>query len=297
MFTGLSAFPLTPFTDDRVDERAFVGLVHRLRESGVDSIGALGSTGSYMYLGRAERARVAALAVEAAGPVPVIVGVGAIRARDAVEAAEDAQSAGAAGLLLAPVGYQRLTPDEVFGLFADVARSASVPIVIYDNPGTTHFTFSPELYARIAELPHVASVKIPGVPADPAAAAAHVASLRSVLPPGFTIGVSGDASAVTGLLAGCDAWYSVLAGTVPSLAVELTRAARSGDAAAARAASDRLAPLWELFAAYGSLRVIAAVAHLLGLTSAQNLPRPLRGLDDTTAQHLAEVLRGLDIDV
>lgn len=292
--TGLSAFPLTPITDDRVDEESFVRLVRRLRDAGVDSIGALGSTGSYMYLSRDERTRVAALAVEAAGDVPVIVGVGALRTRDVLAAVDDAQAAGAAGLLLAPVGYQKLTADEVFGLFADVSRSLSVPLVIYDNPGTTHFTFTPELYARIAELPHVASVKIPGVPAE---ASAHLTALRSALPPDFTIGVSGDASAARGLLAGCDVWYSVIGGTLPDLAVELTRSARAGHVDAANALSDRLQPLWDLFAAHGSLRVVAAVAHLLGLTAADNLPSPIRGLDDSAKRDVGDALRRVGVDV
>ena len=61
MFTGLSAFPLTPLASDEVDEAAFVRLVQRLAAAGVDSITALGSTGSYAYLGGDERRRVARL--------------------------------------------------------------------------------------------------------------------------------------------------------------------------------------------------------------------------------------------
>ncbi|UHJ58989.1 dihydrodipicolinate synthase family protein [Vibrio furnissii] len=64
MFSGLSAFPLTPMNETRIDEAAFVGLIERLTTAGVDSIGALGSTGSYAYLTREERARVAKIAVE-----------------------------------------------------------------------------------------------------------------------------------------------------------------------------------------------------------------------------------------
>jgi 4-hydroxy-tetrahydrodipicolinate synthase len=50
MFAGLCAFPLTPMDECGIDEAAFVGLVARLAQAGVDSIGALGSTGSYAYL-------------------------------------------------------------------------------------------------------------------------------------------------------------------------------------------------------------------------------------------------------
>lgn len=57
MFTGLSAFPLTPLTREGVDEVAHAGLTARLVDASVDSITALGSTGSYVYLDRASRAR------------------------------------------------------------------------------------------------------------------------------------------------------------------------------------------------------------------------------------------------
>ncbi|MDM3888662.1 dihydrodipicolinate synthase family protein [Pseudomonas sp. BCRC 81390] len=49
MFTGLCAFPLTPMNEDQVDEASYVHLISRLVKAGVDSIGALGSTGSYAY--------------------------------------------------------------------------------------------------------------------------------------------------------------------------------------------------------------------------------------------------------
>jgi 4-hydroxy-tetrahydrodipicolinate synthase len=79
MFTGLSAFPLTPLANDAVDEAAFVRLIQRLAEAKVDSITALGSTGSYAYLSSEERSRVARLAVENAGETPVFIGVGSLR--------------------------------------------------------------------------------------------------------------------------------------------------------------------------------------------------------------------------
>ncbi|KAG1532409.1 hypothetical protein G6F50_016229 [Rhizopus delemar] len=66
-------------------------------------MGILGSTGSYAYLEKAERKRVLRQALAHAGGVPVIVGVGALRTRDVLEMARDAEDAGAAGLLLALV--------------------------------------------------------------------------------------------------------------------------------------------------------------------------------------------------
>ena len=230
MFTGLSAFPLTPLADDAVDEHAFVRLIERLSEAKVDSITALGSTGSYAYLSSEERSRVARLAVEHAGETPVFIGVGALRTSHVLANAEKAEQAGASGLLLAPMTYQPLTDDDVFELFRTVTANSSLPVIVYDNPGTTHFTFTTELYGRIAELTGIASIKIPGVPADPEQAQARVQEIRAAVPAHVTIGVSGDAKAAAGLAAGCDAWYSVIGGTLPALAMRITQAALEGRA-------------------------------------------------------------------
>jgi 4-hydroxy-tetrahydrodipicolinate synthase len=43
-----------------------------------------------------------------------MVSIGALRLDDILRLAEDAQSAGAQGVLMAPVSYQRLTADEVY---------------------------------------------------------------------------------------------------------------------------------------------------------------------------------------
>jgi dihydrodipicolinate synthase/N-acetylneuraminate lyase len=294
-FTGLSAFPLTPLRDDEFDERAYAGLLERLAAAGVDSITALGSTGSYMYLDREERRRVARSAVQHANGVPVMVGVGALRTSAVQRLAEDAQNAGASAVLVAPVTYQALGDDEVFGLFEDVTAGLSVPLVVYDNPGTTHVTFTDDLYARIATLPNVASIKIPAVPSDPAAAAARVEAIRGRIPASVSIGISGDGAAATGLIAGCDVWYSVIGGTLPTLALAITRMALSGDHSAAAAESTRLQPLWAMFAEHGSYRVVAAIAEQLGLVAAGSLPRPVRGLDAAGQANVAHLIETLQL--
>lgn len=294
MFTGLSAFPLTPLADDRVDERAFAGIVRRLADAGADSITVLGSTGSYAYLSADERASVARLGVENAQGTPVFVGVGALRTSQVLDNADRAAAAGASGLLLAPMTYQRLTEDDVYELFRAVSLCTDLPIIVYDNPGTTHFTFTTELYARIAELPGIASIKIPGVPTGRREAEARIREIKAAIPEHVTVGVSGDASAATGLNAGCDAWYSVIGGTLPEAALTIARAAAAGRAAEATAESERLAPLWKLFADFGgSLRVVAALAEHLELAPYRSLPLPIQGLDDAQRARVIEVVSEL----
>jgi 4-hydroxy-tetrahydrodipicolinate synthase len=294
VFKGLSAFPLTPLTGEKVDLNAVAKLVARASQAGVDSLGVLGSTGNYAYLSRDERRAVLETSVDAADGVPVLAGVGAVRTRDVLVLAADAHAAGASALLLAPVSYQRLTEAEVFGLYEDVAAESTLPIVVYDNPGTTGFTFTDDLHARIARIPGITSIKIP--PPASGEVATRLGKLRSGLPQGTSIGISGDWVAAEALLAGCDVWYSVIAGALPQQARTIVDHAVAGRSDLALAASAELEPLWSLFRTYGSLRVTAALAEDLGLLPSAGLPLPLRGLDSEGRDKVAEAIRLIGLE-
>lgn len=292
-FNGLSAFPITPadatgqvLTDD------LAALVERLVTAEVSSIGLLGSTGTYAYLTRAERARAVSAAVEAvAGRVPLIVGAGALRTDAAVALAEDAAAAGADALLLAPVSYTPLTQDEVFAHFTAVHDATDLPLCIYNNPGTTHFNFSEELIQRLAALPRVKAVKMP-LPAD-GNESAEIARLRKRVPASFRLGYSGDWGMASTLLAGADAFYSVAGGLWPDQTMALARAALSGDREATSEHDARFRPMWDLFRQVGSLRVVYAAAQLIGLTTAEP-PRPILPLDGATRTRVRDAMEALE---
>lgn len=289
MFTGLSAFPLTPLVKGEIDENAFVALIEALAAAGVNSIGALGSTGSYAYLTREQRFAATRLAVSAAAGVPVMTSIGSVNAEEIVRLAEDAQKAGVSGLLLAPLCYQKLTAEEVFRLYERLCGEISVPLCIYDNPATSGFEFNDELLEALSFLPNMGSIKLGDLPADPADALARVAKLKSQVAAGVTIGISGDAQSAAGLLAGCDVWYSVLAGLFPDYCLRLTQAALQGDVEETRRLNGALEPLWGFFRRYGSLRVIATMAELRGRAAAPCLPFPLQTLAGAERDALQEV--------
>jgi len=291
-FTGLSAFPLTP-TDDEgvVDTKALAVLIDRLASAGVDSIGLLGSTGSYAYLDRGERARAVAAAIEAAADrVPVIVGVGALRTNWVVELAGYAERAGASGLLLAPMSYTPLTAGEAAQHYRAVASATGLPLCIYNNPGTTGFTFPDGLIHDLADVPGIAAIKMP-LPAD-GDYVGELARLRAGAPEAFSIGYSGDWGAAPSLMAGGDAWYSVVAGLLPGPALRLTRAAQAGREDGAEALDAAFAPLWALFKAHGSLRVMYEIADRLSLPVGDP-PLPLMRLERHVFTDLDAVLERL----
>jgi len=290
LFSGLSAFPLTP-TDNhgRLMPDVMAQHLERLGLAGVNSVGLLGSTGSYAYLSPEERKRTVRVAADAlGGRVPLIVGVGALRTDEAEALARDAVEAGANGLLLAPVSYQKLTEEEVYQHFKAVAAAGGLPLCIYNNPSTTNFIFSPDLIARLSQVPHIAGVKMP-LPGN-GDFAGELANLRSRTPEGFVIGYSGDWGAKDSLLAGGDTWFSVVAGLLPVPALRLTRAAASGNTQKATQIDEAFSALWALFKEFGSFRVMYALANLLDGSRIE----PMRPVQPLTSDVRLKVQAALD---
>jgi len=288
-FHGLSAFPITPADEHgRVDTDTLQVLLRRLADARVSSIGLLGSTGSYPYLTRAERRRAIETAVDqTGGTTPLLVGIGALRTDEAVRLGQDARAAGADAVLLAPVSYTPLTDDEVFTHFATVAEAVGLPLCIYNNPATTHFTFSTDLIAHLSRVQNIVAVKNPAP--DGAALPGSLGELRARTAPGFSLGYSVDWRAAEATLAGGDAWYSVAGGLFPATCMEIIAATEAGDAPKARELNARLQPLWELFAEFSSLRVVYAAVNLLGLCRAVP-PRPLLPLPHEAQRRISQTL-------
>ncbi|CBG89259.1 dihydrodipicolinate synthase family protein [Citrobacter rodentium] len=294
MFKGLSAFPLTPLSGGEIEEKSFTSLIENLVDAGVDSIGALGSTGSYAYLTRKQRYLATKLAVSAAADIPVITSIGHVRAEEVLLLAEDAQKAGVSGVLLAPVSYQKLSADEVFNFYQRITSELSVPLCIYDNAATTGFEFTDELLVSLSSLPRVGSIKLGDFPADCNAASRRVENLKKRVSEGVTIGISGDTQSAAGMMAGCSVWYSVLGGVFPRYSKRLAQAALSGDINETHHLNEALEPLWTFYRHYGSLRVIASVAEILGVVPSPCLPFPLQSLTGEKRASLENILNHLN---
>ncbi len=292
LLSGLSAFTLTPFNSAGVvDVDHLQRLVARLAATHVDSIGVLGSTGSYMYLSHQERARAIDAAVEAAGDTAILAGIGDLRTDSVLQHADHAETAGVGALLLAPVSYLPLSDRDFTQLVNTVASSVSLPLCLYNNPGTTHFTMTAELVEQLATVPTVKAVKNPA----PSAVLSEQAltDMRASLPDGFVLGYSGDTRISNVLPSGADAWYSVLAGTLPELALDMWSARSEPDRL--MMLQTRCRSLWECFDAWGSIRVVPEIARMIGLGSVA-LALPLQPLEPHAVTQIEKALQALELE-
>ncbi|MGN8153112.1 dihydrodipicolinate synthase family protein [uncultured Agrobacterium sp.] len=153
-FRGVFTVMITPIdADGKVNLSALAAFTDWQIREGVHGLIPLGSTGEFLSLSDQDWDDVARTVIQtAAGRVPVLIGTGAEDTREAVRLSCKAEALGADGVMIIPPFYSTPTDDELVTHYRTIARSISVPIMVYNNPATSNVDMKPELLARIAEI-------------------------------------------------------------------------------------------------------------------------------------------------
>src|SRR5579862_1218731 len=124
---------VTPFDDDlRVDDDAFVTLMHHLAANGSDGFVVAGTTGEASTLTDEEQIALVDLALrERPDGVAIIAGAGSNDTRHAVHLTERMSALGVDGVLSVTPYYNRPSRRGILAHFGEVARASDVPVVLY----------------------------------------------------------------------------------------------------------------------------------------------------------------------
>jgi 4-hydroxy-tetrahydrodipicolinate synthase len=152
---------VTPFDADlRVDEDAFVALMHHLAEHGSDGFVVCGTTGEAATLSDDEHLGLVELAVRERPPgVSIIAGAGSNDTRHAVHLTERATALGADAILSVTPYYNRPNRRGLIRHYQEVSRATDRPIVLYNIPSRTALDVSNELLAELAQIERIDYVK------------------------------------------------------------------------------------------------------------------------------------------
>ncbi|WP_420033013.1 4-hydroxy-tetrahydrodipicolinate synthase [Streptomyces sp. cg28] len=152
---------VTPFTDDgALDLTAAQRLADRLVTEGCEGLVLSGTTGESPTTTDAEKRDLVRAVREAVdGRATVLAGVGTSDTRHTIALADEAQRAGAEGLLAVTPYYSRPPQDAVEAHFRELADAADVPVMLYDIPGRTGTRIEPDTMIRLAAHPRIVAVK------------------------------------------------------------------------------------------------------------------------------------------
>jgi 4-hydroxy-tetrahydrodipicolinate synthase len=161
-FTGILTAMVTPFdADGRIDEDAFVALLHHLLANGSDGVVVAGTTGEGATLDDTEKLRLFELAVQEAGDATVIAGTGSNDTAHSVHLTAQAAELGVDGALVVTPYYSKPNRRGIMAHFNAVARGApDLPIIAYNIPSRCVVDMPNDLLAELArQIPNVTAVK------------------------------------------------------------------------------------------------------------------------------------------
>ncbi len=228
---------VTPFDDGNVDETAFVNLINRQIEGGIDGIVAVGTTGESPTLTHEEHKRVIELCVETVdGRVPVIAGAGSNSTAEAVALTEFAAVSGANAALVVNPYYNKPGQEGLYQHFTAVAE-VNFPVIVYNIPGRTAGKVTVDTMARLAEHENIIGVK------DAVGDLAETSELIARLGPDFIVLSGDDALTLPMMALGGFGVVSVLANLVPDRVTAMVSAIDSGDYDTARSIHYEINPL------------------------------------------------------
>jgi 4-hydroxy-tetrahydrodipicolinate synthase len=241
-FTGVGTALITPFTRaGAVDEAGVRKLAARQVAAGVHFLAPCGTTGETPTLTGDERRRVIELVVEEVeGRAMVLAGAGGYNTREVMHAIDEAEQAGAHGILSVTPYYNKPTQEGLYQHYKALAEHSKLPIIVYNVPGRTGCNVEPATLAHLAELQNIVGVK------EASGNMTQMAEVLRAVPAEFIV-LSGDDALTLPLMAiGGRGIISVASNEVPAEMVHMVETAERGDFAGARKLHDQLLPLMQI---------------------------------------------------
>jgi 4-hydroxy-tetrahydrodipicolinate synthase len=238
MFKGSIVAIVTPFKNDKLDEKALSDLIEWHITEGTNAIVPCGTTGESATLDYKEHYRVIELTIKIVnGRIPVIAGTGANSTAETVMMTEKAKGMGADGALLVVPYYNKPTQEGLYRHYKSVAEAVDIPIVLYNVPGRTALNMIPQTVARLAELENIVAIK------EASGNMAQVSDILRLCGDGLTV-LSGDDFTTFPLMTlGGRGTISVSANVAPKDVSSMCKALLEGKVDEARKLHFKLEPL------------------------------------------------------
>lgn len=225
--TGIIPPMVTPLLDrDSLDIEGTQRLVEHILAGGVSGLFILGTTGEAPGLSyRLRYELIERVCRQVHNRVPVLVGITDTSGVESLKLAEFAQVHGASAAVLAPPYYFTAGQPELLEYLHHLAPKIPLPIFLYNMPGYTKIMIEPDTVLQAAQIPNIVGIK------DSSANMIYFHKLRLLFKdkPDFTLLVGPDELLAESVLLGAHGGVCGGANMVPSLYVDLYKAAEKRD--------------------------------------------------------------------
>lgn len=292
IFTGSGVAIVTPFqSDGAVDYDRFRELIEYQIAHGTDCIIVCGTTGESSTLTHEEHLDCIKFCAEVVNKrVPVVAGTGSNCTETAIYLSQEAEKYGVDGLLVVTPYYNKATQKGLIRHYTDIAKSVSLPIIMYNVPSRTGTNILPETAVYLARnVDNIVAIK------EATGNLSQVARLMSLADGCLDLYSGNDDQVVPIMSLGGKGVISVLANIAPQETHDMVQKYLDGDVKAACDIQLRAIPLCDaLFCEVNPIPVKKAVS-MMGLCGGA-LRMPLTEMEPENADKLEKAMREFGIE-
>jgi 4-hydroxy-tetrahydrodipicolinate synthase len=177
---------------------------------------------------------------ESSKRVPVLAGAGGYHTGEVIRLVGELEKLGVSGILSVTPYYNKPTQEGLYQHYRAIARSTSLPVIVYSVQSRTSVNVEPSTLVRLAEIPNIVGVK------EASGSISQMASILARVPDSFNV-LSGDDAVTIPLTAlGGKGVISVVSNEIPGEFSALTRSALNGDFETARRFQRKYQALMEI---------------------------------------------------
>lgn len=275
---GIMPAVTTKFDEnDELDLITFEKNINAQLEAGVSGIILGGTLGEASTLTPKEKENLVKKTLEITNAkVPVIINIAEQSTKDAIQIARDAAAWGAQGLMLLPPMRYKATDRETVVYLKEIAKSTSLPIIIYNNPVDYKIEVSLDMFENLlAECDNIEAVK------ESTRDISNVIRLKNKFGDRLKVLCGVDTLALESMVSGADGWVAGLVAAYPEETVAIYKLVKAGDLKEALRIYRWFMPLLELDISPQLVQNIklAEVATGLGTENVRAPRLPLEGAE------------------
>ena len=283
---GVMPAVTTKFTkNDALDLSMFATNIKAQLDAGVHGIVLGGTLGEASTLLKSEKKILIETTVELVNnKVPVLMNVAEQSTKAAILAAEAAEQQGANGLMLLPPMRYTACSKETVAYISEVAKSTSLPVLIYNNPVDYKIEITLEMFDELLKHDNIQAVK------ESTRDITNVTRMINQFGDRLKIITGVDTLALESLIMGASGWIAGLVCAFPKETVAIYELQKAGRIQEAIALYRWFMPLLELDINSKLVQNIklAEVYTEIGTEFVRPPRLPLFGTERTKVQHIIE---------
>lgn len=291
IFEGAGVALVTPFNEDgEVNYEKLEEIIEEQIAGGTDSIIICGTTGESSTMTHEEHLDVIRFCCKTVNKrIPVVAGTGSNSTREAIHLSQEAEAAGADGLLIVTPYYNKATQKGLITHYTAIAEAVNIPILLYHIPGRTGVTMTPETIATLCTtVDNIVGVK------EASGNFSAIAKMMSLAEGKIDIYSGNDDQIVPLLALGGKGVISVLSNIAPRQTHDICAAYFAGDVKKSMELQIAAIPLVEtLFCEVNPIPVKAAM-NLMG-KEVGPLRLPLTEMEPQNQEKLKEAMKAYGI--